>query len=570
VISLQQDDPEPQLGSSKNGVEELRNYIQHLWERIYMHTERGHSLEHTYEDAEFVARNNGSSGCVFQLILNELHTTQQLASKELEVELEAAVELAELAGASFSEITTERATAPASAPATITRAKSVGVYEAKSPDQCSLAEGEIVAVLSDATQWWVIRNSAGHEGKVPMYCFTPVDEPTFSSAPAPAPIPVPAPTPAPAPAPAPEARTDSSAVNAGSSIDAQIKRMEYDIRALQQSNRSLQGSLQNAKATHEEIEAATRGEFVTEFEFDVGSAMDRAFEGISDVTEEMMKEAFQKEPDAFSEAAYLAIEAICKEIADDPKIEMQCPVCFGRVIEEGGDRQGLWCLNNHDVCLKCIKSLVAKCEHNECWRTGNCTGVKWKCPVCRVWSMLEPVHLMAAIKGSWDGDWTIADEAEDDEPPEEADQEVEDGATATAAWTIADYEADAILGPLESEGDDEEEIMTEIADFPLQVPQYMQPPVDVAQLPITTAPFLSLGNAQSTSWPNEQEAIEEGLLSHTEDAAAAMHCPPLGLAAAEAATAEYAEVLARRTAALQLLLVSGALAPGSDDDFEEV
>jgi hypothetical protein len=93
-----------------------------------------------------------------------------------------------------------------------------------------------------------------------------------------------------------------------------------------------------------------------------------------------------------SAAAVLAAEQQPKE----------CSVCF-TVIKSSGfrgmanlsNKNALLCSNKHPTCFDCVKELIAPtfCMGKRC------TGLEFRCPLCRDESCVQRAELMALVKG---------------------------------------------------------------------------------------------------------------------------------------------------------------------------
>ena len=77
-----------------------------------------------------------------------------------------------------------------------------------------------------------------------------------------------------------------------------------------------------------------------------------------------------------------------------------CPVCFEAFeARESGHipENALACSNSHAICATCVRNLLEPAI-----RCGSdCTGVKFKCPVCRTYACVNRFHMLVLMKGTW-------------------------------------------------------------------------------------------------------------------------------------------------------------------------
>ena len=66
----------------------------------------------------------------------------------------------------------------------------------------------------------------------------------------------------------------------------------------------------------------------------------------------------------------------------------ECCVCYEKT------KHSLCCANDHYTCLKCLQKMLHHCP------CGECIGVGWKCPMCRVDCSLLATQLVAIGFGS--------------------------------------------------------------------------------------------------------------------------------------------------------------------------
>ncbi|MDC0526260.1 hypothetical protein OAO87_04580, partial [bacterium] len=82
-----------------------------------------------------------------------------------------------------------------------------------------------------------------------------------------------------------------------------------------------------------------------------------------------------------------------------PPPQDECPVCFCELRGDVGGvvrNNSLACPVGHLVCTDCLRKLVEPCEEE-------CTGLSFRCPMCRAQAGMTPYQMMVMIKGSWRG-----------------------------------------------------------------------------------------------------------------------------------------------------------------------
>jgi hypothetical protein len=82
-----------------------------------------------------------------------------------------------------------------------------------------------------------------------------------------------------------------------------------------------------------------------------------------------------------------------------------CPVCWEEdAYDARGEILGVGCERRHAVCMRCARKLAhvggpCGCKVKSlCY----CTGIELSCPLCRCRCRLQPRHVIALVKGSWE------------------------------------------------------------------------------------------------------------------------------------------------------------------------
>ena len=82
-----------------------------------------------------------------------------------------------------------------------------------------------------------------------------------------------------------------------------------------------------------------------------------------------------------------------------------CPVCWEKdAYDERGEILGVGCENRHAVCMSCARKLVYVAGPCGCTNKAMCycTGIELNCPLCRCRCRMQPRHVLALLKGSWE------------------------------------------------------------------------------------------------------------------------------------------------------------------------
>lgn len=88
----------------------------------------------------------------------------------------------------------------------------------------------------------------------------------------------------------------------------------------------------------------------------------------------------------------------------DPQSRV-CPVCWDEdAYDASGAILGVGCNRGHAVCVSCARKLAYVAGPCFCKDKQSCfcTGLVMPCPLCRTQCHLQPRHVLALLRGSWE------------------------------------------------------------------------------------------------------------------------------------------------------------------------